>query len=68
LILLEKYKIKVEIDPSLSPEEKTKLEKQKGTKAYFERINFENEASYKNFIATIKTAITDNQAEKEFLV
>lgn len=68
LFLLEKYKIKVNVDPSLSPDEKSKLESKKWTKAYFERIHFQNEAAYKTFIATIKGAITDNQAEKEFLV
>lgn len=68
LYLLEKYKIGVQIDPNLSHEEKRDLESKKWSKAYFERINFENESSYKNFIKTIKDAITDNQAEKEFLM
>lgn len=68
LFLLEKYKISVQIDPNLSETEKRALEEKKWTKAYFEKINFENENAYKRFIATIKSVITDNQAEKEFLV
>lgn len=66
--LHKKYGIAFKISESASPEERASIEAGEGTKAYFKTIQFENKNAYINFKKAIQEAITDNQAEKEFLL
>lgn len=68
IYLHKKYGIAFKISEDASPEERISIEAGEGTKEYFKTIHFEDKNAYINFKNTFQEAITDNQAEKEFLL